>query len=530
MHAKTFRSICLVSSCFAGLGLAMPAASADPVTVSGPSPFAGCSLPVQPGTNYLNAEVEPWVDANPANPANLIAGWQQDRWSNGGARSLMSGYSMNGGQTWTPVMVPGISLCSGGTFDRASDPWVTISPDGTAYFMSLSFMNDEPNGAGGDNALFVNRSIDGGVSWSGPQTLILDTDGQIFNDKNAMTADPVNSNFVYAVWDRLVDFTLPSAGKSGKPFIGAAHGGDGAANARARYRKIRNLGGLATNPVTFFGPAYFARTTDGGVTWEAAKKIHDPGPNAQTINNLAVVLKNGDVVDFFTEILHNGKSRIGYVRSSDKGETFGPAQVAVDMNVTLFGTMTPDAREPVRDANILFDVAVDRHDDHHAEHHSGNIYLVWQDGRFQNLDRVAFSMSTNNGASWSTPVIISKTPYNQNKLRRQAFIPSVEVGVHHKVVVTYYDFRNDTNNGKEATDFWAISCDIASGANCRTAGGWGSEARLTPDSFNMLNAPVARGHFLGDYMGLVNAGGTVTAVFGKAVGPNLNDMFSTTIP
>ena len=54
----------------------------SPLTVvSGDSPFAGCDITglAAGGTNFLNAEVEPWVDANPANPANLIAVWQQDR-------------------------------------------------------------------------------------------------------------------------------------------------------------------------------------------------------------------------------------------------------------------------------------------------------------------------------------------------------------------------------------------------------------------------------------------------------------------
>src|SRR2546428_12933856 len=59
--------------------------AASLVTVSGPSPYTGCSIAGQPGTNYLNAEVEPWVSVNPANPKNIGGGWQQDRWSNGGA-------------------------------------------------------------------------------------------------------------------------------------------------------------------------------------------------------------------------------------------------------------------------------------------------------------------------------------------------------------------------------------------------------------------------------------------------------------
>ena len=69
---------------------------APPVRVSGPSPFASCTN-IGPGTpgavNYVNSEVEPWVAVNPADPLNIVGVWQQDRWSDGGARGLATGYS-----------------------------------------------------------------------------------------------------------------------------------------------------------------------------------------------------------------------------------------------------------------------------------------------------------------------------------------------------------------------------------------------------------------------------------------------------
>jgi hypothetical protein len=500
--------------------LALTSATAETI-ISGPSPFAGCDIStelVPVNANYLNAEVEPWVDSNPINPNNLIAGWQQDRWSDGGSRGLVSSYSMDGGATWTQQAVPGINKCSGGTgdfaYDRATDPWITFSPDGAAYFFSLSFNNDLPNGGNGANAMLVSKSTNGGATWGAPKVLIRDTDVRAFNDKNAITADPNDSRYVYAVWDRLFDNSEP---------IAKNKGGDGVPNARARRKEAINRGGSAANFKSYEGPAYFARTINGGASWEPAKEIFNPGTNSQTIGNQVVVLNDGTVMNFYMQILHNGQTSIGYVKSTNRGATFGPGTQAVKASVTTNGTVTPDNKESVRDGNILFDVAIDRG--------NGNIYLVWQDGQQQNIDRVAFSMSTDNGASWSAPVIINKTPTSTKKLKNQAFVPSVEVGANHKVYVTYYDFRFDTTaTDQELTDYFSVTCNLAAGAKCNTVAGWSGERRLTTASFNMLDAPVARGHFLGDYMGLVRQGAQVRAVFGVAVAKDKNEIVSALIP
>jgi len=71
----------------------------SPVLVSGTSPFATCTIG-GPGTNYVNAEVEPRVAVNPKDPSNIVGVFQQDRWSNGGAHGLVAGVSHDGGATW----------------------------------------------------------------------------------------------------------------------------------------------------------------------------------------------------------------------------------------------------------------------------------------------------------------------------------------------------------------------------------------------------------------------------------------------
>src|SRR5919197_4233784 len=165
--------------------------------VSAPSPFAGCDISGQPGVNFLNSEVEPWVEVNPTDPNNVIAVWQQDRWSNGGARGLLTAVTHDGGGTWD-TSFPHFSTCAGGTaanggnYERSSDPWVTFSPNGDAYQISLSvnFVDDPAT------AVLVSKSTTDGDTWSRPVTLARDPSDVapfLFNDKESITADPNDS-------------------------------------------------------------------------------------------------------------------------------------------------------------------------------------------------------------------------------------------------------------------------------------------------------------------------------------------------
>ena len=170
----------------------------------------------------------------------------------------------------------------------------------------------------------------------------------------------------------------------------------------------------------------------------------------------------------------------------------------------------------MRDASILYSVATDPK--------SGALYLAWQDNRFNpstGVDDIAFSQSLDGGATWSAPTMINKTPQNlSNPLRQQAFIPVVAVAGDGAIAVTCYDFRNDISTpGVELTDYFAVFC-TPSAVDCSQGANWGNELRLTPVSFNILDAPEAGGHFLGDYMSTVAHGKHIWPVFGAAVAPN----------
>src|SRR4030095_8003873 len=116
------------------------------VQVSGASPIAACDGDDGNigGTNFTNSEVEPYVMVDPSNPAVLIGAWQQDRWSNGGSEGLVTATSTNGGTGWTLNATTRSTTCTGGTaanggkYKGASDPWIAISPTGSATLVHLS--------------------------------------------------------------------------------------------------------------------------------------------------------------------------------------------------------------------------------------------------------------------------------------------------------------------------------------------------------------------------------------------------------
>jgi hypothetical protein len=446
-----------------------PDASARVSAASGLAADCG-GVPVS-GTLYADAEVEPHVAVDPANPNRLVGAWQQNRFSSGAAQALFAAFSVDGGVTWARSTAAvsrctGGSAANGGNYERATDPWVTFAPDGTAYLMSLS-LSGAAFAAGSASAMLVARSTDGGRTWSEPVTLIRDG-ANAFNDKNTITADSTDPAYVYAVWGRL----------------GAAGG----------------------------GPATFARTIDGGATWEPARTIYDPGPAAQTLGSVIAVVAagpaRGTVVVFTTRLGAVGgtlTAQLELIRSTDRGVTWS-APIAVS-SILSIGAADPQTRLAVRDGAGLAQVAAAP---------NGDLYAVWQDARFSSgqVDGVALSRSTDGGLTWSAPVQV-------NAVRTtQAFTPTVHVRADGTVGVTYFDFRSDTSDaGTLPTELWL--------ARSTDGGATWSETRVA-GPFDLLLAPNARGLFLGDYHGLTSVGASFVPFFAQTTrdgAANRSDIF-----
>jgi hypothetical protein len=440
------------------------------------SPLCNQSL-VQPGTTQagtinVDAEVEPWIDVDRSSVVNgvaqnVIAVFQQDRWSNGGAHGLVTAVSHDGGSTWPVVTFAAFNACTGGpAYERSSDPWVSIAPNGDAYQIAISFDHSGP-GFGGPNGVFVSKSTTHGDTWGPATPLKQDVSPTTLNDKESITADPNTANNVYAVWDRLV---APAVHASPTGFEHA-------------------LG--------FRGPAWFSRTTNAGATWEPARIIFDPGQENQTIGNQIVVQPSsagGVLVDGFNLIYNfkNAKGVRGFnvavLRSADQGASWSGPIIVDKIHRAI--VRVPSTGQLVRTGDIIPEFAVDRT--------NGNVYATWQDSRFTGHSNVAFSMSTDGGRSWSPTIRVDQAGGTD-----QAFTPMVHVANDGTIGVSYYQMIDAAGD----TTTMLVHCHQSSTVDCASAANWSTGgATQVAGPYDMKTAPAAGGFFVGDYEGLTDFG------------------------
>lgn len=469
MGARRFAPIVLAAmlhACGGGGGDAVAPVPAPQVQVSRFSPVpAGCTGRVTSGATFVNSEVEPWLAIDRRDGSRWVGGWQQDRWNNGGARALVSASSLDGGATWQTFLHP-MSRCGGaasgssGDFERATDPWVDFSPDGTAHFMGLATSGPSLVD-GSQSAMLVSRSTDGGRNWSTPLALIHDH-GLHHNDKNTLTADPLDSNYIYAVWTRLD---------------------------RSRT-----------------GPTMFARSTDGGASWEPAREIVAPRAapgtgteRSSTIGNRIVVLEGGAqrgaLVNVYTQTdvaAATTSRRIFAVHSFDRGMTWSAPSLVNSLRSV--GTRDRATGARVRDGNILPALAAGP---------DGTVWVAWQDARFSGgaRDAIVLARSGDAGRTWSAPLAINRDG------EAPAFTPVVHVRADGRIGVLHYDLRRDTPAADTLfADAWLVtSADGVNWAETHVAG-----------PFDMTEAPDAGGLFLGDYQGLSSSGSDFVALLAIA--------------
>ena len=315
--------------------------------------------------------------------------------------------------------------------------------------------------------------------------MIDDANPAVFNDKNSLTADPNDSNLVYAVWDRLV---FP--------------------NERARGQAFENA-------FAFKGPTYFSRTENGtdadGGDW-TTRKILDLGRNDQTIGNQIAVLPRhtseteSTLINVFDWIHNDNKhgrkgEKISAMWSTDSGDTWSDPVVIDPIAAAAVNDTDPDGAPcpemighkfdpytcPLRAGEGSPDIAVDPN--------TGTAYVVWQDGGPQGKVQIRLAKSTDHGQQWTGLGVVNTVQSTD------AHTPSVEVSSDGTVAVTYYDLRFNQIDSADGlvTAHW-IRRSNDGGAS------FGPDEVLGT-TFDTRKAPYALGYFLGDYDGLGSVDG-----------------------
>ncbi|HEX2016740.1 MAG TPA: sialidase family protein, partial [Solirubrobacteraceae bacterium] len=396
------RALICILSLVIMLALA-PLARADELgLISGPTPFPrSCGVP---GTPTLNSTAEPTIAVNPRDRSNVVVSWQQDRFNiDGGALSNLVGVSHDGGRHFHPVRVPGVSRCTGGADERASDPWLSIASDGTVLLASLSFSEMPQNNAiAGPTKLVVSRSHDGGETWSAP--VDVQPFDQTYNDREAVVADPGRPKTAYYVFVK-------------------RYGAEGES-----------------------GFEMFSRTTDGGATWSAPAPIYTPPAGMLTDPTLLEVLPDGTLVNVLivanlSPFLPSPAPKIAWTviaqRSTDGGASWSGATTIA--SIDPFPAMDPDTGKVVRAYPVISTT--------HAA--NGTTYVAWNDIPSATAgSKVLLAKSSDAGRTWSSPTTIESSP-------GQAFLPSIAAGRDGTLGVTYDDTRNNRpGQGKLLTDVW----------------------------------------------------------------------------
>jgi hypothetical protein len=332
---------------------------------------------VFPGPFPTNKQNEPSLAQNPTNPMNLISGSNDEIGEPActnttpsscpfvaGVQSSGFYASFNGGKSW-----PCQGLIDLSAFHEFSfgDPWQAFDSTGTAYYGTLAFPfppTTEELATGLQADFFVAKSTDGGCHYSSAAKVSGLSPAQ-FDDKDAITADanpnsPFHDN-VYAAWTK---FAKPG---------GHGFGGD---------------------------QIFFARSTDGGTSFSNPSPI-SPGFNNNHVGGRqgAAVKVGPDGTVYVVWLDSVGKQAVERLSiSHDGGKTF-PMQ-----NITV-ATVTDGFVNPVpgssfrQDARTFpsFSIAPDGTLYLAWSNRTGdptNGHAV-----------VLVTKSTNDGLTWSAPVV-----------------------------------------------------------------------------------------------------------------------------
>src|SRR6266581_4024431 len=167
------------------------------------APFAGTqtadaivgdtTFPLANNTKCYNPQNESNIVINPTNANNVVTSANEYR-----IHGDEVYVSMDGGKTFTDVVLPGRTGATGGQgvfarVDSCGDPVLAFGPDGTLYYVGLNCNFRKGSTASG---VAVSASHDGGMTWDAPKMVHFTDPNELFNDKDWITVGPDGTVYV----------------------------------------------------------------------------------------------------------------------------------------------------------------------------------------------------------------------------------------------------------------------------------------------------------------------------------------------
>src|SRR5579859_151322 len=135
--------------------------------------------------------------------STIVSAFQVGRFTNGGSSNTGFATSTNSGASWTNGFLPGITkiVNPANPYDRISDPTVAYDASHNVWLIAgLAITGTSVLGA----AVIVNRSTDGGLTWSNPVTVHAASGSQNLDKDWIVCDNTATSAFFghcYAEWD-----------------------------------------------------------------------------------------------------------------------------------------------------------------------------------------------------------------------------------------------------------------------------------------------------------------------------------------
>jgi hypothetical protein len=440
---------------------------------------ADTDFPFADGTSCFNPQNEQNIVVNPTNRDNVVTSANDYR----GVGTCEAYVSMNGGSTWSDHIMGGWTFfdAAKGQFVKTGcggDPVLAFGPDGTLYYVGLTFNLDKfPREMSG---VAVTKSTDGGVSWSRPVMIDANATGNFFYDKPWISVGPDGT--VTVTWTKF-------------------------------YQGPRGLSYLQS-------PIVISQSRNGGKSWSSVKRVSDAShPFDQ--GSISASAPDGTLYVMYQA----GDPDTGYstdaivmARSTDGGTTFTQGKVARQYDdFDCYPIQLPGGQDRQTLSGEQFRLPVNP--SFAIDPTSGKLAIAWADdqgvgscgtgassfsgGPTSNQVKVATSTD---GSSWNVQHITSSAPdkwfasvgYNAGVLavgyetRDYATTPNDPLC---EAVVRDPTTLETTvlNDGENVCYDQAVRLSTDDGAS------WSSQVRISSVSSNPYNS--FAGSFIGDYEG-----------------------------